>query len=63
MAKNIQVSLKQAASEFVIYLIAVNATTDITNTAKLAIFVCGIIIDFSMRRLACFKIDTCDYHR
>ena len=48
LATNIESTLKELASKFVYYSLAIDESTDITSTAQLAVFVCGIDQEFNI---------------
>ncbi|CAI9735286.1 Hypothetical predicted protein [Octopus vulgaris] len=49
IADDIQNSLKCESTEFVLYSLAIDETTDLSNTARMAIFIRGIIAKFNIR--------------
>ncbi|XP_062977902.1 uncharacterized protein LOC134395670 [Elgaria multicarinata webbii] len=49
MAQDTETSLKDSAADFAFYCLAIDETTDITNTAQVAIFVRGISRGFEVR--------------
>ncbi len=56
MADDITISLKNESSMFKFYSLAVDETTDISNTSQLAVFIRGITFDFQIREeLLCLK--------
>ena len=48
LATNIELTLKELASKFVYYSLAIDESTDITSTAQLAVFVGGIDQEFNI---------------
>ena len=48
LATNIESTLKELASKFVYYSLAIEESTDITSTAQLAVFVRGIDQEFNI---------------
>ena len=50
LATNIESTLKELASKFVYYLLAIDESTDITSTAQLAVFVRGIDQEFNISK-------------
>ena len=48
LATNIESTLKELASKFVYYSLAIDESTDITSTAQLAVFVRGIDQEFNI---------------
>ena len=48
-AQDIEKTLKDSAGDFQFFSLACDETTDITNTAQLAVFVRGITAEFDMR--------------
>ena len=49
MGDNIEKTLKDKAQDFEFFALALDETTDITNTAQLAIFIRGITSDFKIQ--------------
>ena len=49
MAQDIEKTLKNTARDFEYFSLACDETTDITNTAQLAIYVCGITTEFETK--------------
>jgi hypothetical protein len=49
LAQDIEKTLKDSAEDFQFFSLACDETTDITNTAQLAIFVRGITAEFNTR--------------
>ena len=48
LATNIEMGLKELASKFKYFSLAIDESTDVTNTAQLAVFVRGIDDDFNI---------------
>ena len=49
MGDNIQKTLKDKAQDFEFFALALDETTDITNTALLSIFIRGVTSDFKIQ--------------
>lgn len=49
MAQDIEKTVKDTARDFQFFSMAYDETTDITNTAQLAVFVHGITAEFDIR--------------
>jgi len=53
MGDDIEKTLKARAQHFEFFVVALDETTDITDTAQLAIFIRGLLLILKSKRICC----------